>query len=502
MFFSKSSMGALFRSLTLAFLVSTSISSAWCRDASGGPPVPALIPGAAIVAGNFKSPSSAGYEISQFEIPSGRTRVLCAGCGPASKLRVGRDGYIYLSSAYGGPSCALDDVMWRLDPDSGLVTPLPRGFFPRDMGRGSFAFTERNIIYGIAGDVCDPSLTPARRPPTPWVFRQSVPDGAPIPISTLTDPAQGYVPSMIFSNYGLSVERDGKLILATSDELIRIDPSTGLRELLYGPLATGGGIWGPVEIEPAGTFIYFAFSDLYRASPIPPSPYSVEPVSPRWVARVPLSDNPDLALDAHGRALVLGARNEASEAVVYRLNPVDGSFAVVLRIPTLQYDPYNRIAIVPPRPFDDCNPNSPSVQLCNTNLTLGAQPIVTNAVDFSLSGWFSIAKGSDGLNLLEEAVTLQIGDFSVTLPEGSLKQNQNGEYVFDGKVAYVARNADVESVPMQVRIIQVGGLQYNFTIVGTTKLEKPSGETTVNLVVGNDRGSTNLVAQIANLQVK
>ena len=37
------------RSLALLSLALLPISSAWCRDASGGPPVPVLIPGAIIL---------------------------------------------------------------------------------------------------------------------------------------------------------------------------------------------------------------------------------------------------------------------------------------------------------------------------------------------------------------------------------------------------------------------------------------------------------------------
>ena len=376
------------------------------------------------------------------------------------------------------------------------------------MTGGSFTFAERNI-YGVTAGVCGPAGHPSL---TPWVFRQLVPDGSPIPISILTDPSQGYVPLFIgdflwaYNTRGLTVDRDGKLILATPDELIRIDPSSGSRELLYGSMATGGGIAGfTIETEPAGTLLYVRRwwtsdrpSGLYRVSPIPPAPFSVSP-PPQLVAARPynLSNPPDLALDAHGRPLLLVQPVElASEYGLYRVNPVDGSVAVVLRFPTLRGGDFNRIAIVPPRPFDDCNPTSLSVQLCNTNLIASAQPTGTAVVDFSLDGWFSIAKGSYGLNLLEEAVTVRIDDVSVTLPEGSLKKNQNGEYVFDGKVGYVTRTAAIDIIPLRLRVTQIGGLQFTFAISGTAKLGKQAGETTVNLIVGNDRGSAKTIAQI------
>lgn len=376
------------------------------------------------------------------------------------------------------------------------------------MTGGSFTFAERNI-YGVTAGVCDPAHRPSR---APWVFRQLVPDGPPIPISILTDPSQGYVPLSIgdwmweHNTRGLTVDRDGKLILATPDELIRIDPSSGSRELLYGSMATGGGIAGfTIETEPAGTLLYVRRwwtsdrpSGLYRVSPIPPAPFSVSP-PPQLVAARPynLSNAPDLALDAHGRPLLLVQPVElASEYGLYRVNPVDGSVAVVLRFPTLRGGDFNRIAIVPPRPFDDCNPTSLSVQLCNTNLIASAQPTGTAVVDFSLDGWFSIAKGAYGLNLLEEAVTVRIDDVSMTLPEGSLKKNQNGEYVFDGKVGYVTRGADVDTIPLRLRVTQIGGLQFTFAISGTAKLGTQAGETTVNLIVGNDRGSAKTIAQI------
>jgi hypothetical protein len=50
---------------------------------------------------------------------------------------------------------------------------------------------------------------------------------------------------------------------------------------------------------------------------------------------------------------------------------------------------------------------------------------------FKVRGRFTLGSGSNGINPVTDVVTLQLNNFNVTLPSGSLK-SENGEYVFRG----------------------------------------------------------------------
>jgi hypothetical protein len=101
---------------------------------------------------------------------------------------------------------------------------------------------------------------------------------------------------------------------------------------------------------------------------------------------------------------------------------------------------------------------------------------------FESNARFSLAATSDGLSPLTEAVTLQLGNFPVTIPAGSFKANRGGNFVFEGVI---------NGVKLEVQIVPLGNNSFTFKAEGSgpslASLTKPVN---VTLTIGNDTGST------------
>src|SRR5260370_39266491 len=99
-----------------------------------------------------------------------------------------------------------------------------------------------------------------------------------------------------------------------------------------------------------------------------------------------------------------------------------------------------------------------------------------------------LGAGSDGINPVAEDVTLQVGPYSVTIPDGSFKRNKKGAYVFAGII---------NGVSLQFRIVPVGGNSYTLQAEGSgANLTGISNPVTVTLTIGDDSGSTQITAEI------
>jgi hypothetical protein len=57
-----------------------------------------------------------------------------------------------------------------------------------------------------------------------------------------------------------------------------------------------------------------------------------------------------------------------------------------------------------------------------------------------------LASGSNGINPLTQAVTLQVGTYAVTFPAGSFKKTSKGVYVYQGSIGGVALQMQIASL--------------------------------------------------------
>jgi len=108
--------------------------------------------------------------------------------------------------------------------------------------------------------------------------------------------------------------------------------------------------------------------------------------------------------------------------------------------------------------------------------------------EFELKATFTLGSGSNGIAPLTEAVTVQIGTFSTTIPAGSFKQHK-GRFVFEGTINGVRLEATFRSLIL--------GNDYEVKIEGRgANLTGTKNPVTVSLTIGDDSGSKATTAKI------
>jgi hypothetical protein len=114
----------------------------------------------------------------------------------------------------------------------------------------------------------------------------------------------------------------------------------------------------------------------------------------------------------------------------------------------------------------------------------GKLGVTVSTGSFDLNSSFKLGTGSSGINPLTQAITLQIGPYSVTIPAGSFTRNNQGAYVFEGTT---------EGVSLQLRINPAGGNGYTLQAEGIgANLSGISNPVTVTLTIGDNTGSTKI----------
>jgi hypothetical protein len=101
---------------------------------------------------------------------------------------------------------------------------------------------------------------------------------------------------------------------------------------------------------------------------------------------------------------------------------------------------------------------------------------------FEFHSRFLLGTNSDGINPLTDAITLQIGTFSTTIPAGSFVKTKNGRFHFEGEIKGVALEVRIAALPDGSFTLKARGKG-----VDLSTLTKP---VTVMLTVGNDTGTT------------
>jgi hypothetical protein len=103
---------------------------------------------------------------------------------------------------------------------------------------------------------------------------------------------------------------------------------------------------------------------------------------------------------------------------------------------------------------------------------------------FTLSGAFGLDAASDGVNPAEEAVTLQVGDYTTMIPAGSFKSNKAGKYVY---------NKILPEITLIITITPFGGANYSFAATAkATDLTRKVIPIEVGLSIGNEGAHTTL----------
>jgi hypothetical protein len=104
---------------------------------------------------------------------------------------------------------------------------------------------------------------------------------------------------------------------------------------------------------------------------------------------------------------------------------------------------------------------------------------------FKVEGGLSLSNRSNGITPLGEDVSLQVGEFSITIPAGSFTQHGKGTFKFNGIIAKVALRVVIQVLDERRFDFEASAEGVNLT--GTLV------PLTMSLTIGDDRGSTSLM---------
>jgi len=101
---------------------------------------------------------------------------------------------------------------------------------------------------------------------------------------------------------------------------------------------------------------------------------------------------------------------------------------------------------------------------------------------FELDAAFTLAAGSSGINPLSQAVTLQVGSYSTTIPAGSFTQGKQGTFKFEGTLNGVALEVKIE--PLGNNAFKLKAEAQGVDLTGA------SNPVIIGLMIGNNNGTT------------
>jgi hypothetical protein len=119
--------------------------------------------------------------------------------------------------------------------------------------------------------------------------------------------------------------------------------------------------------------------------------------------------------------------------------------------------------------------------------TFTSQVVVNQRQQSTASvGRFTLGDGSDGVSLLTDDVSLQIGNIALAIPAGSFNRIFTGGYLYFKTVG---------TMKIAVLIQPLGGANYSYyaAVQGAVPGANPVA---VSLAIGNDSGSTSVNAYV------
>jgi hypothetical protein len=118
-------------------------------------------------------------------------------------------------------------------------------------------------------------------------------------------------------------------------------------------------------------------------------------------------------------------------------------------------------------------------------ITFGGAP---NEDSFKLHSSFTLSSTAPGLHPHRDPVTLQVGNFSITIPPRSFREQPDGSFTFAGVIS---------GVSLKAQIYHTGTLQYAFHAKATgASLTGTKNPVYVTLIISGDSGATSVTAQI------
>jgi hypothetical protein len=112
--------------------------------------------------------------------------------------------------------------------------------------------------------------------------------------------------------------------------------------------------------------------------------------------------------------------------------------------------------------------------------------------EFSINANFTLAAGSNGINPPTEPVTLQIGNFTITIPPNSFSVPSPGYFTFVGVINGISLTVVIRLTSPNTFIFGVIARNVNLTTIN------PPGPVGITLTIGDDSGTTGVTPIINN----
>jgi hypothetical protein len=141
------------------------------------------------------------------------------------------------------------------------------------------------------------------------------------------------------------------------------------------------------------------------------------------------------------------------------------------------------------------NPDPIFFKACSTQQFGTFNAVLTeypNVPMFSLNANFTLAAGSNGINPPTEPVTLQIGNFTITIPPGSFSAPSPGYFSFVGVVSGANLTIVIRRGAGNTWLFGVIGRNINLTTIN------PPGPVGITLTIGDDSGTVGVTPIINN----
>ena len=232
----------------------------------------------------------------------------------------------------------------------------------------------------------------------------------------------------------------------------------------------------PVGVNPSGVAVTPDGKRAYVTNPASSNVSVIDTATNTVVATVPVGPAPfGIAFTPDGkRAYVPNAGSNNVSVIDTATNTVVGTPIPVGAGP-------GSVAIVPP-------PTCVPFYAFNAKLEIGLESKPSNKDHFELLSSFTLGSASNGINPVTEAVTLQIGAFTTTIPVGSFSEIGQGIFVFHGVLG---------GVRLEALIAPTGNLRYALVAAAQDgNLTGTVNPVPVTLTIGGDCGTASVQALI------
>lgn len=140
---------------------------------------------------------------------------------------------------------------------------------------------------------------------------------------------------------------------------------------------------------------------------------------------------------------------------------------------------YEVTSAPPPPPPASFTFNTFSVDRLNVNQRFKVLFFMSN---------FTLEPGSDGIDPATEPVALALANLTTTIPAGAFRRGRLGAYTYFGTI---------DNISLQALIVPLSGNRFRFQVAGYgVELSGITNPVTVELMIGNDRGTTSATANI------